>query len=163
MAKKLKLGIDLINAIKEIVSGLPTNGVIGYDSNETIPGGYEEIDLGINTYSTDEQEYGKWIDGSTIYKKTIYYTSGWSAGNAVSMYYTSLGASKILKYEGCASRADGTYHCITPMYYGAGGGHGWLLSMYDVYQDYIRFFVGSNFTGDKALNWVAFTIYYTKS
>lgn len=43
MAKKLKLGIDLINAIKELVSGLPTNGVIGYDDNGTIPGGFEEI------------------------------------------------------------------------------------------------------------------------
>jgi hypothetical protein len=163
MAKKLKLGIDLINAIKELVSGLPNNGVIGYDDNGTIPGGYEEIDFGLATYSTDELEYGKWIDDSTIYKKTMYYTSGWSVGNPASMYFTSLGANKILKYEGCASRADGTYHCITPMYYGAGGSNGWLLSMYDVFDNSIRFFVGSNFTGNKALNWVAFTIYYTKS
>lgn len=163
MAKKLKLGIDLINAIKELISELPTNGVIGYDDNGTIPGGYEEIELGGTTYSTNELEYGKWIDGSTIYKKTIYYTSGWNVGGTTSMYYDNLGASKILKYEGVAGRQDGTYHYITPMYYGAGGSNGWLLSMYDAYQTYIRFFVGSNFTGNTALNWVAFTIYYTKS
>ena len=71
MAKKLKLGIDLINAIKELVSGLPTNGVIGYDDNGTIPGGYEEINADFLDYSMTEKVVGRWINNKPIYRKVV--------------------------------------------------------------------------------------------
>lgn len=76
MAKKLKLGIDLINAIKELVSGLPTNGVIGYDSNGAIPEGYEVFEFGGTTYSTEEKVIGTWINGKPLYRKVLISTSG---------------------------------------------------------------------------------------
>lgn len=49
---------------------IPTNGVIGWGSNDTIPNGYEEI-METNAYSTDEMKIGTWTDGKPLYRKVF--------------------------------------------------------------------------------------------
>lgn len=52
-------------------SGIPNDGVIGYDSNDTIPGGYEETNVDFLDYSTTEKVVGRWINNKPIYRKVI--------------------------------------------------------------------------------------------
>lgn len=53
---------------------VPTNSVIGWESDDAIPNGYEEVD-GPNDYSLEEKVIGKWVDGKPLYQKTIYISS----------------------------------------------------------------------------------------
>lgn len=49
--------------------GIPTNAVIDYEG-DTVPEGYEEVE-DKNTYSTEEQKIGTWIDGKPLYRKVV--------------------------------------------------------------------------------------------
>ena len=49
---------------------VPTNSVIGWDSDDAIPNGYEEVD-NPNNYSTDEKIIGTWIDGKPLYRRVF--------------------------------------------------------------------------------------------
>lgn len=48
---------------------VPANGVIGWDSSNTIPAGYEEID-NPNNYLTTETVVGTWL-GKPLYRKVV--------------------------------------------------------------------------------------------
>lgn len=50
---------------------VPANGVIGWDSNNAIPAGYEEVNAYdiFNVYSTTEIRVGTWVDGKPLYRK----------------------------------------------------------------------------------------------
>lgn len=52
-------------------SGIPNDGVIGYDSNDTIPNGFEETNVDFLDYSTTETIVGRWINNKPIYRKVI--------------------------------------------------------------------------------------------
>lgn len=113
MAKKLKLGIDLINAIKELVSGLPTNGVIGYDSNDTIPGGYEETNVDFLDYSTDEIIVGRWIDNKPVYRRAVIFTNfSSSSGNSKSIGLTSSILDTMVRITGTYIASDSSVGTI---------------------------------------------------
>lgn len=49
---------------------VPTNAVVGWDSENAIPNGYEEID-NPNNYSSNETKIGTWIDGKPLYRKVF--------------------------------------------------------------------------------------------
>ena len=49
---------------------VPAGAVIGWDSNDNIPAGYEETD-NPNNYSTTETKIGTWVDGKPLYRKII--------------------------------------------------------------------------------------------
>ena len=53
---------------------------------------------GSESYSTDEQECGTWVDGSTIYKKTFLIDSNKESTQTIDMNISNL--DKIIKYEG---------------------------------------------------------------
>ena len=46
---------------------LPVGSEIDVDDNTTIPAGWEQTEE-LNTYSTEEQRIGTWIDGKPIYR-----------------------------------------------------------------------------------------------
>ena len=63
-------------------------------------------------YSTDEVETGlTWIDGSTIYKKTVHVNS---LPNATTQSYAHgiSNIDKIIKFEGFARNASGTLYAL---------------------------------------------------
>ena len=49
-------------------------------------------------YSTTEHEVGTWIDGSTVYEKTIYYAGGQSGSISVAHGISNI--DKVISYEG---------------------------------------------------------------
>lgn len=51
-----------------------------------------------HTYSTEEHEVGKWIDGSTIYEKTLYNAGKVTGGVQIDHGITNFG--KAIDYEG---------------------------------------------------------------
>lgn len=51
-----------------------------------------------HTYSTEEHEVGKWIDGSTIYEKTFYDAGGVTGGVFINHGISNI--DKIIDYEG---------------------------------------------------------------
>lgn len=52
-------------------SGIPNDGVIGYDSEDTIPNGFEETNVEFLDYSTSETIVGRWINNKPIYRKVV--------------------------------------------------------------------------------------------
>ena len=63
--------------IKDIVikagDTLPVGTIVEYDG-ETIPSGWEEVEDTRDDYSTEEQIVGKWLNGKSIYRRTVYTT-----------------------------------------------------------------------------------------
>lgn len=59
-------------------------------------------------YSTTEQEVGTWIDGSTVYEKTIYYAGGQSG--AVTFAHGISNFEKLISIEGnCYDNQESKY------------------------------------------------------
>lgn len=86
---------------------------------------------GSHTYSSEEQEVGKWIDGSTIYEKTLHFTDVTiQAGNNVSFpmanYISNM--KQVISFNGCCSTYDGynTTYVVLP-YEGMWDGTEWSL------------------------------------
>lgn len=72
-------------------------------------------------YSTDEQIVGTWIDGSTLYEKTILTSNS-------SVDLTSLGIDTLAKIEGVIQHTNGK---VTPISYGSSTSD-WAVPVYDV-------------------------------
>lgn len=49
---------------------VPTNAVVGWESDNAIPNGYEEVD-NPNNYSLNETKIGTWIDGKPLYRRVF--------------------------------------------------------------------------------------------
>lgn len=63
-----------------------------------------------NAYSTDEAVVGSWIDGSSIYRKVIAFTSQYDQGQHVSTDLTNL---RMLFIDGCLVGTDGYIRPLT--------------------------------------------------
>lgn len=72
-------------------SGIPTDGVIGYDSDDTIPNGFEEVNVDFLNYSTEEKVIGTWINGKPLYRKVLISTSGNSGQKYINHGITDIG------------------------------------------------------------------------
>ncbi len=101
-----------------------------------------------HTYSEDEQIVGTWIDGSTLYEKTI------TTSNS-SVDLTSLGISTLAKIEGVIQHTNGK---VTPISYESGAAD-WAVPVYDVSSKTLSL-VG--YGTSQGGTWVL-TIRYTKS
>ena len=76
----VKLYNSATDTWSSLTTGIPNDGVIGYDSSGTIPGGYEETNVDFLEYSTEEKVIGRWIDGKPVYRKVLISTNG-NSGN----------------------------------------------------------------------------------
>lgn len=101
-----------------------------------------------NTYSEDEQIVGKWIDGSTLYAKTI------STSNST-VDLTSLSISALVKIEGTILHTNGK---ITPISYESGVSD-WAVPVYDVSSKILSL---AGYGTSQGGTWT-FTIRYTKA
>lgn len=109
-----------------------------------------ELDRAIDyhNYSTSEQIVGTWIDGSTLYEKTI-------STNSSSVDLTSLGISTLAKIEGVIQHTNGK---VTPISYESEAAD-WAVPVYDVPSKILSLAgIGTSRGG----TWT-FTIRYTKS
>ena len=66
---------DSNGEIKKVVlqanDSIPANAIIDFDG-DVVPEGYEQVEDKGEVYSTEEQKTNKvWIDGKTVYRKTI--------------------------------------------------------------------------------------------
>ena len=62
---------------------------------------------GSESYSTDEQECGTWVDGSTIYKKTFVLPTNYDTSISIDIEVNNI--DKIIKYEGGVCYRDNKY------------------------------------------------------
>ncbi len=89
-------------SLSAIISNVSTSA-----SNCMLSDGETSVEDALN-YSTDEHVIGKWIDGSTLYEKTINYGALPNAtGKSVAHGISNLGF--VTEIFGCAISADGVY------------------------------------------------------
>lgn len=103
------------------VSNLPIKSLLGYNHIESTTGDMEMeyiteeyqplVDLiqsSKHVYSTAEQIVGTWVDGSTIYEKTVYYAGGQSG--AVTFAHGISNFGKLISIEGnCYDNQENMY------------------------------------------------------
>jgi hypothetical protein len=70
----------------------------------------------INTYSTSEKAIGTWVDGKTIYQKTIPFTFS-SSANSVSIAHGITNIDKCIKYYGSFLESGNVIRFIPQFYY----------------------------------------------
>lgn len=116
----------------------------------------EEIDeklLDDFIYSTTEKACGKWIDGETIYKKTIVYTGSLSTGsNNIPHGITNLG--KVVNKEIFAYRSSDGATLPLPMFSSSNQMGNWTISTTNVT-------LNTTFAITGVTTYI--TLYYTKS
>ena len=112
-------------------------------------------------YSTTEQIIGTWIDGSTIYEKSIVFTSSLSSGTT---NYIPLGVTnidKIVSVEGFVSY--GSHIRYIPLPYGDSGNSNVRINAVATDDNTINIYVGSDYSGSSAIDITLITIRYTKT
>ena len=108
-----------------------------------------------HSYSTSEQIVGTWIDGSTVYEKTIEVTSPSRGSNTIQHQITNFGEA--VEITGTAIRSDGLCQplgIITDL-----NNFAWNVAVYNFSSTDFLMIVGANLTISK----VYVTIRYTKS
>lgn len=88
--------------------GIPNDGVIGYDSNDPIPNGYEEVNIDFLEYSTSEKVIGTWINGKPLYRKVLISTSGNSGNKRIAHGITDIG--KVVNISASMTATDYNYY-----------------------------------------------------
>lgn len=89
-------------------SGIPNDGVIGYDSNDPIPNGYEEVNIDLLEYSTSEKVIGTWINGKPLYRKVLISSSGNSGNKRIAHGITNIG--KVVNISASMTATDYNYY-----------------------------------------------------
>lgn len=136
---------DIVDNLTSAISSAPLSARQGKVLNEKIQA--------ISNYSTTEVDTGgTWIDGSTIYKKTVVIASLGTAGSTTAVAHGITNLSKIIKIEGVSQ--SGTNFTILP--YADGGNND--IGVY-VNSTNVCVYSQANRTGQSA----DVTIYYTKS
>lgn len=112
-------------------------------------------------YSTDEQVVGTWIDGSTLYEKTVISTSELSknAMNQIALGITDIDVC--VSVSGFASY--GSNNTYIPLPYGDKGNSLICLMNINKALSVANVWVGSDYTSPSTVNIVIITLQYTKS
>lgn len=97
LATRIKKGIQTPANLANIL-------VEGFENLEDSGGG------STTTYSTEEHEVGTWIDGSTVYEKTIVKTqlAFQDSFALIDSTLTATSVKEIISYEGSVKTSDGT-------------------------------------------------------
>ena len=101
-----------------------------------------------HTYSEDEQIVGTWVDGKTLYEKTI-------STNSSSVNLTSLGINTLVKIDGVIQHTNGK---VTPISYESATSD-WAVPVYDIASKILTL---AGYGTSQGGTWVL-TIRYTKS
>ena len=159
---------SMINGAKTVLSinikdssyiNQPVHFTVQYTKTTDTAGSGSWTPQGVPThhYSTDEQVIGTWIDGSTLYQKTVH-TGALSTGEGtkphnISNFGTLINATGIAYYSGYTL----TFPFISI------GQNSWNLGIGGADTNNIITEVGSSFTGNSAITDSYITLQYTKS
>lgn len=109
-------------------------------------------------YSTDEQVIGTWIDGSTLYEKTITEDSISTGNNTISHGISNFG--NLVNVIGTFKRHDGSQFIIPTVH---ASDVTWDIGLLDISTTSCLIMVGTRYTGDRAVDSITLTLQYTKA
>ena len=112
-------------------------------------------------YSTEEQVVGMWIDGSTIYKKTLYVASLNTGDNQITHNINNF--NRIINAEGSVIRGTGDSAKQLCIPYASPDGQTWSLGIYEFTDSGFLINVGSSYNSSYSLTDCYVTIRYTKT
>ena len=110
-------------------------------------------------YSETEHIVGTWIDGSTIYEKTIKYTSNLSHNNYTIIPHNISNFGEVISIDGWCKRQDGGRMPI-PRFDSSFAG---IVGFAAVSATDVTIWAGSNFQSTSVINKTFITLRYTKS
>lgn len=144
--------------IKKIAQGL-IKGLILNKKSDSIADTYScDYINKQNSYSTEEQVIGTWIDGSNIYQKTIVLNSGWKLNKEITLSHSIENFDKLIKYEGVAYRNDNKSQCLPNLHTRTA----FYITIFDITNTNFTIYVGDGFTGNFELNQIVITFKYLK-
>ena len=112
-------------------------------------------------YSTGEQVVGTWIDGSTIYEKTLYVASLNTSDNQITHNINNF--NRIIHAEGSVIRGTGNSAKQLCIPYASPDGQTWSLGIYEFTNSGFLINVGSSYNSSYSLTDCYVTIRYTKN
>ncbi len=112
-------------------------------------------------YSTGEQVVGTWIDGSTIYEKTLYVASLNTSDNQITHNINNF--NRIIHAEGSVIRGTGNSAKQLCIPYASPDGQTWSLGIYEFTNSGFLINVGSSYNSSYSLTDCYVTIRYTKT
>ena len=111
-------------------------------------------------YSTDEQIVGTWIDGSTVYEKTVVSTSELTRGTTNQIELGTTNVKDFVSVEGFASY--GSNNSYIPLPYGDRANSNICITTITK-SGTANIYIGTDYTSPSTVNLVIITIRYTKS
>lgn len=139
------------------VTGLGNNvqdAIDELNSNINNKANQSDVD-NLSCFSTNEIAVGKWIDGKTIYKKTIQVSS---TSQATTISLGTSEVTNIIKWEGVFKGSDGVYEPLT----WENNNQDYMSYIYDVKINNGNI-VANHYKGAKTSNGTVYvTFYYTK-
>lgn len=132
---------------------LPVGSEIDVADNTTIPAGWEQTEE-LNTYSTEEQRIGTWIDGKPLYRKTLVYNGAVTGANYIDL--TSLNYEFIVIKEASFIRSN---FIFSPVRYNAQSANDLIEVFIDNTQKKMNINIGSAWNNTNCY----VTIQYTKT
>lgn len=111
------------------------------------------------TYSTEEQIIGTWIDGKSLYRKTIVYTSGWTIGGETILEHGIADLAEVVSYKAKYLRSDNTTQFIPTIHADM---QNWASGMYDFSTTGFVIYIGA-LSNTYTINKLIITLEYTKT
>ena len=130
--------------------------------NATAPDLSREVNVVVKSarthhYSQNEQIVGTWIDGKTLYEKTIQINTPSTGINNIQHEISNFGT--LAKCVGAFLRAD-DLQLIIPNYSSVDT---WIVTVDDFSSTQFKLRVGTSYTGSNAITTAYITIQYTKT
>lgn len=140
------------------------NVTIQYTKSTDIAGDGDWTPSGVKAvhYSTNEHVIGTWIDGKTLYEKTVYSTSSLNYGQRNSISTGILDADEVPLITGSVSYGSNGSYLPLP-YAEAGTNEVIKVGEFNKENGNIQIFVGTAYQSPYLVNKVILTIQYTKS
>ena len=133
---------------------------IRYVKTTDTPGSGTWTPQGIPTqhYSTNEQIVGTWVDGSTLYKKTLIYEKADVSSGSQSINHNISSFNKLINLEAIWAYNNGDCNSGTVVNVGDSN---YLMKIWDFGPTDFSVIIGSS--AYSIFEYAAFTVYYTKS
>ena len=136
---------------------LPVGSIVEIPDNMSIPDGWEEVEDDSNTYSTEEQVIGKWINGKPLYQKSITLDKSQLVSGNHDYLHNISNIDIITSVEGLVLRASGTTDSIPWQ----SSNESWRTCINDRTRSYIGLYLGETLIANCTS--IVLTLEYTKT
>ena len=155
---------SLINSSTLSFQPARVNFVVQYTKTTDTAGSGQWTPQGVPAvhYSTEEQIIGTWIDGKTLYQKTIISTDTLNYGQRSNLSTGITDADEIVSITGSASYKDHNTYMPLP-FAEAGTNEIVKLGEFNKVNGNVQIYVGSAYQSPYLMNRIILTIQYTKS